>query len=57
MIFMMKAAENAGASAVKIVGSGGGGCFFAMTDLESEQKVIDSIMDAGARSAFSVNLI
>ena len=57
MIFMMKAAENAGASAVKIVGSGGGGCFFAMTNLESEQKVIDSIMGAGARSAFSVNLI
>ena len=53
----MSAAENAGATAVKIVGSGGGGCFFAMTDAKNEQKVIDSIMDAGATSAFSVNLV
>ncbi len=57
MIYMMSAAENAGATAVKIVGSGGGGCFFAMTDAKNEQKVIDSIMDAGATSAFSVNLV
>ena len=57
MIYMMNAAKNAGASAVKIVGSGGGGCFFAMTEAQSEQKVIDSIIEAGAKNAFSVNLI
>ena len=57
MIYMMNAAENAGAKATKIVGSGGGGCFFAMTDSQNEKKVIDAILDAGAANAFPVNLI
>ena len=57
MIFMMKAAKSAGAKATKIVGSGGGGCFLAMTDPQNEEKVINSILGAGAVDAFSVNLI
>ena len=57
MIHMMNAAENAGAKATKIVGSGGGGCFFAMTDAKDEEKVIDAILGAGAADAFPVNLI
>ncbi len=57
MIHMMNAAENAGAKATKIVGSGGGGCFFAITDSQNERKVIDAILAAGATDAFSVNLI
>ncbi|MFL2604360.1 MAG: mevalonate kinase [Flavobacteriaceae bacterium] len=57
MIFMMKAAKSAGAKATKIVGSGGGGCFLAMTDPQHEEKVINSILGAGAVDAFSVNLI
>ena len=57
MIYMMKAAENAGAKATKIVGSGGGGCFLAMTDSQNEQDVIDAIVGSGAADAFSVNLV
>ena len=57
MIHMMNAAKNAGAKATKIVGSGGGGCFLAMTDSQDEGKVIDAILDAGAVNAFPVNLI
>ncbi len=57
MIHMMRAAKNAGAKATKIVGSGGGGCFFAMTDSQHKEKVISSILGAGAVDAFSVNLI
>ena len=57
MIYMMKAAENAGAKATKIVGSGGGGCFFAMTNSQHKEKVVSAILGAGAVDAFSVNLI
>ena len=57
MIYMMRAAKNAGAKATKIVGSGGGGCFFAMTDSQHKEKVISAILGSGAVDAFSVNLI
>ena len=57
MIYMMRAAEKEGAKATKIVGSGGGGCFFAMTDSQHKEKVISAILGAGAVDAFSVNLI
>ena len=57
MIHMMNAAEDAGAKATKIVGSGGGGCFLAMSDSQNEEKVKNAILDAGAVDAFSVNLI
>ena len=57
MINMMNAAENAGAKATKIVGSGGGGCFLAMTDLQNRKKVINAILGTDAVDAFSVNLI
>ena len=57
MISMMNAAKVAGAKATKIVGSGGGGCFLAMTDSQNEEKVINAILNAGAADAFSVNLV
>ena len=38
MIYMMNAAENAGTIATKIVGSGGGGCFFAMANAQNKEK-------------------
>ena len=57
MISMMNAAKSAGATATKIVGSGGGGCFLAMTDSQNEEKVIDAILGAGAADAFTVNLV
>ncbi len=57
MIRMMNAAKRSGAKATKIVGSGGGGCFLAMSDPQDEKKVLNSILSAGAVDAFSVNLI
>ena len=48
---------ESGAKATKIVGSGGGGCFLAMSDSQNEEKVKNAILDAGAVDAFSVNLI
>ncbi len=57
MINMMTAAEEAGAKATKIIGSGGGGCFLAMTESQNDEKVIGAILGSGAVDAFSVNLI
>ena len=51
---MIDAALNAGAYGAKIVGSGGGGSICAIASEENKQRVIDSILTAGAKDAYAV---
>lgn len=53
---MIDAAIFAGAYGAKIVGSGGGGSICALSSKENQQKVIDAIMNAGAKDAYSVSI-
>ena len=56
IIKMIEAAKSKGAYGSKIVGSGGGGCFVALSSKNSITNVIETIETAGARQAFSVNI-
>ena len=51
---MIAAALSAGAYGAKIVGSGGGGSICAIAPEENKQRVIDSILTAGAKDAYAV---
>jgi len=46
-----------GAVGAKIVGSGGGGSIVALASRENEAKVIKGILDAGAKSAYKVEIV
>jgi galactokinase len=52
---MIDAALSAGAIGAKIVGSGGGGCIVAIAP-GNEDKVIDSIIQAGAVNAYKASV-
>ena len=54
---MITAANEAGAYGVKIVGSGGGGSICALASKETAQKVMDSIISAGAKDAYMVQIV
>lgn len=54
---MIRQARNAGSTAAKIIGSGGGGCMVAMVDEENMQKVIEAFIQAGAKDAYEVELV
>ena len=51
---MIAAALSAGAYGAKIVGSGGGGSICAIAPEKNKQRVIDSILTAGAKDAYAV---
>lgn len=53
---MINAAICAGAYGAKIVGSGGGGSICALTSKQNQQLVINALMDAGAKKAYSVTV-
>ena len=53
---MIDAALLAGAYGAKIVGSGGGGSICALSSKDNHQKVIDAIINAGAKDAYSVSI-
>ena len=57
MIKMMKSAKEAGATAVKTIGSGGGGCMLAMVTKETQEKVITAFKSAGAKDAYSITIV
>ena len=52
---MVDNANKSGALGCKIVGSGGGGCIVAIGN-NNKEKIINSIKEAGAKDAFSVNI-
>ena len=51
---MINAALNAGAYGAKIVGSGGGGSIVVMAKPGNEANIIEAILAAGAKEAYSV---
>lgn len=53
---MIKAALNSGAYGAKIVGSGGGGCIVAVSDPKNQERIVQSILDAGAKEAYTVGV-
>ena len=53
---MIDGAIRNGALGAKIVGSGGGGCIVAISTSENESKVIQGIIDSGAKAAYKVNI-
>lgn len=53
---MINAALNSGAYGAKIVGSGGGGCIVAIADPKNQDRVVQSILDAGAKEAYAVGV-
>lgn len=53
---MIDGAINNGALGAKIVGSGGGGCIVAIATTENESKVIQGIIDSGAKTAYKVKI-
>ena len=56
MIDLMQLALEQGAKGMKIVGSGGGGCFVVLTTKAKEQQLINALKKAGVKDAFSVNI-
>jgi len=53
---MIDAALEAGAYGAKIVGSGGGGSICAISSKQNKQRVIDNILAAGAKDAYTVSV-
>lgn len=53
---MIDAALNAGAYGAKIVGSGGGGSIVALSPIGQEEKIINAILESGAKAAFRVSV-
>jgi galactokinase len=53
---MLEGALNAGAWGAKINGSGGGGCLFAYTAESHVDSVIEAMMAAGAKGAWTVHM-
>lgn len=53
---MIDCAIQNGALGAKIVGSGGGGCIVAICTEDNAQKVIQGIMDGGAKTAYEVKI-
>ncbi|MDR6844721.1 galactokinase family protein [Flavobacterium granuli] len=53
---MIRAALNSGAYGAKIVGSGGGGCIVVIADPKNQERVVQSILEAGAKEAYAVGI-
>ena len=56
MIGLMQLALEHGAKAMKIVGSGGGGCFVVLTTKTKEEQLIHALKKAGVKDVFPVNI-
>jgi len=56
MIDLMELANEQGAKGMKIVGSGGGGCFVVLTTKQKEKQLINALKKAGVKDAFPVNI-
>lgn len=54
---MIEGANQNGALGAKIVGSGGGGCIVAISTSENESKVIQGMLNSGAKSAYKVEIV
>ena len=56
MLKMMEVAAQNGAQATKIIGSGGGGCFVALTTKTKEQQLLNSLKKLEVKDVFTVQI-
>ena len=49
MRIQMNEAKNAGAQAVKVMGSGGGGCFIILAPKENHPEIIKAVLQQHAK--------
>ena len=52
----MQVALEAGGLASKVIGSGGGGCFFVLAESAAAPQIIENLLQQGARAAYSINI-
>ena len=52
----MQVALEAGGLATKVIGSGGGGCFFVLAESASAPQIIENLLQQGARAAYSIHI-
>jgi galactokinase len=52
----MQVALRAGGLATKVIGSGGGGCFFVLAEPEAAPLIIGELVQQGARAAYSIHI-
>lgn len=52
----MQVALKAGGLATKVIGSGGGGCFFVLAESASVPQIIENLLQQGARAAYSIHI-
>jgi galactokinase len=51
----MQVALAAGGEAVKVIGSGGGGCFFVVSSKEAQPQIIKELLASGAAAAYPIH--
>lgn len=51
----MQVALEAGGEAVKVIGSGGGGCFFIVSSKEAQPQIIKQLLENGAAAAYPIH--
>lgn len=52
----MKVAIEAGGLATKVIGSGGGGCFFVLAESAAAPRIIENLLRQGVRAAYSIHI-
>ena len=52
----MQVALEAGGLATKVIGSGGGGCFFVLAESAAAPQIIENLLQHGARAAYSIHI-
>lgn len=52
----MQVVIEAGGLATKVIGSGGGGCFFVLAESAAAPRIIENLMQQGARAAYSIHI-
>ena len=52
----MQVALNAGGLAAKVIGSGGGGCFFVLSTLAKQPQIMKGLLKQGVQTAYPINI-
>lgn len=52
----MQVALKAGGLATKVIGSGGGGCFFVLAESASVPQIIENLLQQGVQAAYPINI-
>lgn len=52
----MQVAIESGGLATKVIGSGGGGCFFVLAESAAAPRIIENLLRQGVRAAYSIHI-